>query len=119
MSKTTIIHCEEIAVDSVIVTLGPVQVDISRISAYNTIRFFKMIEDITRCEAKPEEASKLILDIAAEQGGTITEEDILKAGNQKQVEEFVQTIAQYVIKTYAPLQDTIRPFLNPAQTAPE
>jgi len=118
MSKTTIIHCEEIAVDPVIVTLGKVQVDVAKISAYNTIRMLRMIEEVKTGDANPEEATQLILDIVQEQGKDITTDDILKEGNQHQVAAFITTVTSYVLKTYKPLQEVVGPFLIPAG-APE
>ena len=105
-----IIHCEEVVTDPIIVTLNNIQVDVARISAYNTIRMLKLIADIGQKQADPTAAYQLILDIVQEQGGNITEDDILKSGTQTQLKLFVQTIAEHVVKTYAPIKKVVDPF---------
>lgn len=113
-----IIRCEEVVTDSVIVTLNDIQVDVARISAYNTIKMMKLIVDVSKSEADPTTAYNIILDIIREQGGDITEDDILKAGNHDQLRYFVQTIAEHVVKTYAPIKKVVGPFeqQNPETT---
>jgi len=105
-----IIHCEEVVTDSIIITLNNIQVDVARISAYNTIRMLKLIADVGQKQASPAAAYQLILDIIQEQGGDITEDDILKAGTQTQLKHFIQTITEHVVKTYAPLKKVVDPF---------
>ena len=116
--QPTIIHCEEVAVDPIIVTLGDISINIAKISAYNTIRFYRIINEAEAGTADADDVARLILDIAAEQGLDLTEEDILKAGNQKQLAVFIQTVTLAVLKLYKPLEDAVRPFLHRRKEAP-
>lgn len=114
--EPTIIHCEEIAVDPILITLGSVTVDVAKISAYNSIRMLQLIKEVEAKEAKPAEAAELVLDIIREQGQDITQDELLQAGNQMQLNKFVQTVVKYTLKTYAPLQRAYGPFPVPAKT---
>lgn len=105
-----IIRCDEVIPDPVIVTLGSIEVDAARISAYNTIRMLKLTADIEEGHTPdPTEAWDIICDIAREQGQNLTEEEILKAGTQHQVRKFVTTITAYILRTYKPLEAEISP----------
>lgn len=116
--KQKIIHCEEVAVDPVIVTLGDIQVDVARISAYNSIRMLRLIQEV-REESKDltAEATEIVLDIIKEQNHDYTEEALLKAGNQAQLNVFVQTVVGYTLKTYAPLTRRDNPLTRTPATA--
>lgn len=116
MTEPKFIHCEEIAVDPIIITLGDkVQVDVSKISAYNTARTIQIIQKTREGTANPQDATNLVLDIIREQGGEATEDDLMKAGNQVQLNAFVTAIVKYTLDVYAPLkQKDAAPFRPPA-----
>ena len=113
MSEIKFIHCEEIAVDPLLITLGDIEVDIARISAYNSIRVIDMLQRISDGTAKEHDAVALITDIVKEQHPEVTEDTILKSGNHAQFSAFVSEIVKNTIRTYAPLQKGPRPFSRP------
>ena len=113
MSEVKFIHCEEIAVDPLLITLGDIEVDIAKISAYSSIRVIDMLQRISEGTAKERDAVSLIADIVREQHPEITEDTILKSGNHAQFSTFVQEIVKHTIRTYAPLQRGQRPFSRP------
>lgn len=112
-----IIRCEEVIPDPIIVTLDHIEVDVTRISAYNTIRMLKLTADIEK-EMKPDpaEAWEIICDIVREQGQNLSEDDILKAGTQHQVRKFVATITAYILRTYSPLEAAVLPSFRLQET---
>lgn len=110
-----IIRCDEVIVQPVIIQLGDISVDISRVSAYNSIRTLELIQTVRNKTADPQEATSIILDIIREQGQDISQEELLRAGNQAQLNRFTSELVKYVLRTYAPLEAHGYPFAVPAQ----
>lgn len=104
-----IIHCEEVIPDPIIVTLADIEVDCTRISAYNSIRMLKLTNEIEKGNPDEKEAWDIIYDIIKEQGQNITEEYILRAGTSQQLGKFISTITSYILRTYKPLEAAVSP----------
>lgn len=113
---TKIIRCEEVTTPPILITLGDdIQVDIARVSAYNSIR---LLEIITSVSGDPEHdaeivasATAIVMDILREQNIDMTDEQLLRAGNQAQLNAFVSTLVAQTLKTYQPLERSDNPFV--------
>ena len=106
-NEPTIIRCEEVTPDPVLITLNKITVDVAKISVYNSVRVLKFIQDVQAGTADADEATQMVIDIVNEQGGNLNEETLLKSVNQAQLNAFVTSVIRYTVKTYAPL--TARP----------
>lgn len=109
-----VIHCEEIAVDPILITLGDnVQIDVANVSAYNSIRVLELIQRSIDGTATDEDATNLVHDIVSEQHPEIDVETLLKSGNQTQLTAFINAVIINTIRTYQPFKRYTSPFADP------
>lgn len=96
------IHCEDIVVEPVILTLGNIQVDATKVSAYDSVRVLQMIQLAKTAGSVSESAAgAVIIDIIRAQNPGITDEDITKQCTHLQLEGFVIGLSREILRTKA------------------
>lgn len=115
MLKQKIIRCDEIDVKPIIITLGETaKIDITKVSAYNSIRMLNLIMSINSVNVSTDvlvEATDIVMDILHEQNIDLDEETLLRTYNQAQITAFISTVIGYTLKTYSPLESD-NPFVK-------
>ena len=97
------IHCEDIVVEPVILTLGDtIQVDATQVSAYDSVRVLQMIQQTkTTGSISDSAAGAVVLDIIRAQNPDISDADITKQCTQLQLEGFVIGLSREILRTHA------------------
>lgn len=107
--SSKIIRCEEIVPDPILITLNSIEVDMTKVSAYNSIRMLKLIAEVDNGAPDPVQAWDIIIDIVQEQNPDISEEDIIKAGTEPQLGAFISAITVHSLRIHKPLEAVISP----------
>ena len=96
------IHCEDIVVEPVILTLGNIQVDATKVSAYDSVRVLQMIQQAkTAGSVSDSAAGAVILDIIRAQNPGVSDDDITRQCTQLQLEGFVIGLSREILRTHA------------------
>ncbi len=96
------IHCEDIVVEPVILTLGDtIQVDATQVSAYDSVRVLQMIQQASAGALSDSAAGAVVLDIIRAQNPDISDADITKQCTQLQLEGFVIGLSREILRTHA------------------
>lgn len=111
----TVIRCDEVVNPPIYIVLGDIRLDVTRISAYDSIRLLHVIHSINPdTDADNTDAmvaaSDVVMDIITSQCN-VSEETVLQSGTQQQVNDFIAQILAHALKTYAPLERSKDPFV--------
>ena len=99
------IHCEDIVVEPVILTLGDtIQVDATQVSAYDSVRVLQMIQQAKTTGSVSESAAgAVILDIIRAQNPGVTDDYVTQQCTHLQLEGFVIGLSREILRTQVSL----------------